>query len=282
MNRFGGDWTQQKIEIVISYAKAYLVIMNKYPQFKTLYFDGFAGSGNIYKEDFIDDIEMIKGTAVRILEIDNPKSFDTYYFVEKNENNKERLQETVNNNFPEKKAKCYVVNEDCNKKLKDMAGFLKKNSYYRVLAFIDPYGMALDWDSIQCLKGLGVDLWILVPTGIGVNRLLRHDSKMEESWLVKLEKFLGLTRDEIIKRFYKQKSVLTLFGQEDIINKETDAVNKAAALYRERLEEIFEFVSEPYVLKNSTNSIMYHFMMASNNKAAQGIANDVIKPKFKM
>jgi hypothetical protein len=48
MNQFGGNWTNQKIEIVVAYAKAYLVIMNKYPQFKTLYFDGFAGSGDIF------------------------------------------------------------------------------------------------------------------------------------------------------------------------------------------------------------------------------------------
>jgi three-Cys-motif partner protein len=282
MNRFGGDWTEQKIEIVVSYVKAYLTIMNKYPQFKTMYFDGFAGSGNIYKEDSTDDIEIIKGTAIRVLEIDSPKSFDTYYFVEKNEKNREQLQQTIATDFSEMKTIAHVVNEDCNKKLKDMAAFLKKNPSYRVLAFIDPYGMSLNWESIESLKGLGVDLWILVPTGIGVNRLLRHDSKIEESWLLKLEKFLGLNREEILKRFYKQKSVLTLFGEESTISKETDAVNKAADLYRERLGEIFEFVSEPYTLKNSNNSIMYHFMMASNNKAALKIANDVIKPKFKM
>ena len=44
------------------------------------------------------------------------------------------------------------------------------------LCFIDPYGMDLKWSSIEVLKGLGIDLWILVPTGIGVNRLLK---KME-------------------------------------------------------------------------------------------------------
>ena len=65
MNQFGGDWTQQKIKIVVDYAKAYLTIMNKYPQFKTLYFVGFAGSGDIFKEDKID-IDIIKGTAIII------------------------------------------------------------------------------------------------------------------------------------------------------------------------------------------------------------------------
>ena len=44
MNKFGGDWTKIKIEILVDYAKAYLTIMNKQPWAKTLYFDGFAGS----------------------------------------------------------------------------------------------------------------------------------------------------------------------------------------------------------------------------------------------
>lgn len=82
MNKFGGDWTIQKIEIVVNYAKAYLTIMNKYPHFKTLYFDGFAGSGDIFREDEVD-MEISKGTALRILEIILPKKFDRYYFVEK-------------------------------------------------------------------------------------------------------------------------------------------------------------------------------------------------------
>ncbi len=54
MNKFGVNWTEQKIEIVVDYAKTYLTIMNKYPQFQTLYFDGFAGSGVIFKDNRID------------------------------------------------------------------------------------------------------------------------------------------------------------------------------------------------------------------------------------
>jgi three-Cys-motif partner protein len=101
MNQFGGGWTKQKIEIVVAYAKAYLTIMNKCPQFKCLYFDGFAGSGGIYREDKTD-IEVIKGAAKRILDIDFPKSFDMYYFVELDEVNKEELDRAIDKEFPNK------------------------------------------------------------------------------------------------------------------------------------------------------------------------------------
>lgn len=278
MNQFGGNWTQQKIEMVVAYAKAYLVIMNKYPQFKPLYFDGFAGSGDIYKNEETD-IDIIKGAAIRILEIDQPKIFDTYYFVEKDEKNKEELEKAIKLDFPNRRT--HVVSEDCNNKLISMADYLKKNKDYRVLAFIDPYGMSVDWSSIESLKSLGVDLWILVPTGMGINRLLKNDGKISDAWLEKLERFLGLSKETILNHFYKESKKLTLFGEETIIEKEQNAIQKAGILYKERLNTVFKFVSESFVMKNSTNSIMYHFMMATNNAAALKIANDVIKPKYK-
>jgi len=274
MNQFGGNWTEKKIEMVVGYAKAYLIIMNKYPQYKTLYFDGFAGSGDIYKDDKID-IDIIKGTAIRVLEIDKPKAFDRYYFVEKDETNKTILEETILGNFAKKKIN--IVCEDCNNKLKNMAEFLQKNRDFRVLAFIDPYGMALNWSSIEILKGYGIDMWILVPTGIGVNRLLKNSGDISDAWLLKLEKFLGLKREEILKYFYKERKTITLFGEETSIEKEHHAIEKAGELYRNRLNEVFKFVSKPFPLTNSTGSIMYHFMMATNNKTALKIADDIIK-----
>jgi len=278
MNQFGGSWTEQKIQMVVNYAKAYLIIMNKYPKFKTLYFDGFAGSGNIYNEEG-EDIEVIKGTALRILELEHPKPFDIYYFVEKSEANKKELENLMSTQFIGKA--CHVVHDDCNVRLIRMSEFLSNNSNFRVLAFIDPFGMAVNWRSLEKLKGHGIDLWILVPTGIGVNRLLKKDGQISAAWINKLESFLGLQKKEIIDYFYKSKTVQTLFGEETQIEKEKQAIEKAAQLYKRRLNEVFQFVSEPLAIRNSTGSIMYHFMMATNNKAALSIANDVSKQKKK-
>ncbi|MDX1937706.1 MAG: three-Cys-motif partner protein TcmP [Flavihumibacter sp.] len=277
MNQFGGNWTKKKMDIVVSYAKAYLTIMQKQSWAKTMYFDGFAGSGTIESDNY-DDIE--KGTALRILDIIEPASFDLYYFVELNENYIKELQLQIQSNYFGRNA--HAVAADCNNKLSSMADFLKKNSGFRALVFIDPYGMSVNWSSIESLKGLGVDLWILVPTGIGVNRLLKNDGDISDAWLQKLENFLGMKHDEIISYFYKEVTHNTLFGDETVIKKEADTVNRAGSLYKKRLETVFKYVSEPYVMRNSTNSIMYHFMMATNNTTALKIANDVIKPKYKL
>ncbi|HET6722729.1 MAG TPA: three-Cys-motif partner protein TcmP [Chitinophagaceae bacterium] len=276
-NQFGGSWTEAKMDIVVSYAKAYLTIMNKQYWAKTIYFDGFAGSG-IIETDENDEVK--KGTALRILDINDPSSFDIYYFVELNEEHKNELEKRVQRDYFGKNA--HIVKANCNEKLIKMADFLKANKSYRALAFIDPYGMSVNWDSIEILKGLGIDLWILVPTGIGVGRLLKNNGEISKAWLSKLEKFLGLTKEEIISHFYKKHQVNTLFGHETIVEKEKDAVNKAGILYKERLNTVFRFVSDSFVMRNTTKSIMYHFMMATNNPNAMKIANDVIKPKYKL
>jgi len=273
MNNFGGDWTKIKIEILVEYAKAYLSIMKERKFFKLMYFDGFAGSGFIVKEKKVD-VDITVGAARRIIEISDPRPFDSYYFVEKDPKNFALLEENTKAAFPKKKI--YTVCDDCNKKIIDLSNFLRdpKNNNFRTLAYIDPCGMQVEWRSIESLRGLPIDMWILVPTGLGVNRLLKNNGQISDAWLEKLEIFLGLTREEIEKRFYKKTP--TLFEDITFTEKQKDAIENSAKLYQSRLKEVFEFVSRPYELKNSSNSIMYHLFLTSNNKAAEKIGSDIV------
>ena len=267
-----------KMKIVVDYARAYLKIMNKQHWAKTVYFDGFAGSGIVETNE---SEEVRKGTALRILEITEPTPFDLYYFVELNEDYKRQLEERVNENYFGRNA--HVVKADCNEKLIRLADYLRKNNKYRALVFIDPYGMSVNWKSIEALKGLGIDLWILVPTGIGVNRMLKTDGNISDAWYQKLEKFLGISREEINSVFYKEVTYHSLFGDERTVQyKERNSVNRIHELYQKRLTTVFDYVSDPFVLRNTTGSIMYHFMMATNNQAALKIANSIIKPTYKL
>lgn len=274
MNNFGGDWTKIKIEILVEYAKAYLSIMKDRPFFKLMYFDGFAGSGFIIKDKKVH-VDITVGAARRIIEISEPRSFDSYYFVEKDSKNFKLLEENTKNAFPKKKI--HTVCDDCNKKIIDLSNFLRnpKNNSVRTLAYIDPCGMQVEWRSIESLRELPVDMWILVPTGLGVNRLLKKNGQISDAWLERLELFLGLTRAEIEKRFYKKTP--SLFEDITFIEKEKDAVSNSAKLYQSRLKEVFEFVSKPYELKNSSNSIMYHLFLTSNNQTAEKIGSDIVK-----
>jgi three-Cys-motif partner protein len=278
-NKFGGSWTEIKIEILETYAKQFLKVFKNQPSQKLLYFDGFAGSGDI-EVDIRDEDEkhVIEGAATRIIKIDKPRRFDIYYFVEKKRALAEELDKKLKQDFPDQK--CFVVPEDCNIKLIDLANkFLKtsKGKGYKVLGFIDPKGMQLEWSSLESLRGLPIDLWILNPTS-GANRLLTRNKEIEHSWLNRLKLFLGLNEAEIISHFYSKQN--NLFGDTTLI-KQSDPINKLHDLYAKRIAgNIFKYVSNPKVLRNNSGSPLFHFFMATNNEIALRIANSVVNPKL--
>jgi len=257
-NQFGGFWTQQKIEIFGKYLFAYLQIM-KEQQFELIYFDGFAGCGRIEPENSgLEGGSFIESVALQVLGLKHTKVFDLYYMVDKHKKRSIQLAELVRQKFPELNA--HVVRSDCNEKLIGMAEYMRKNNRRRSLAFIDPFGMSLKWSSLKSCGGLGIDMWILIPTGVAVNRLLmKQQERIPESWLRRLEDF---------------------YGSETSVQKTENAVQRAIDLYRDRLGTIWNHVSKPFPMRNSTGSIMYHFLMATNYAVGLGIANEIIGKKL--
>lgn len=278
MNLSNGPWTDQKIEIVVEYTRAYLKRRKSIRSWKLLYFDGFAGSGKTGKQPKRGEKDIIEEVAKRILSLNKPRSFDLYYFIDKKKSFVDHLKKTIDTDFHSKKLVSFVETGDCNNKLKDIAAFLKsKGPEYKVLAFIDPCGMQLKWESIECLKGLNIDMWILVPLGMGVNRLLKKDGNISDSWMKKLQEFLGLSAVDIKKAFYEDQPVLPLFGKETEPVKKEKTIEIAGNLYRKRLRKVFKHVSKPFLLVNKKHNIMYHFILGSNSRTAVRIANDLIK-----
>ncbi len=278
-NIFGGEWTEMKIRVFKKYLYAYMQIMKGKP-WKLIYFDGFAGSGDIQTKKQTKDV--IEGTARHVLSFEDPRKFDLYYFVEKELDNAQLLQRIINREFPDLIDKSVVAGgDDCNQKLIDMASFLKspKGGNYKAIVFIDPYGMQVKWSALESMKGLSVDLWILVPTGIGINRLLKKKEKSRQIWFDVLGDFFGLEPKIIEDRFYYKDPQLDLFGDRKF-KKIENAVEVAAQLYQERLKTIFKYVSNPLPLRNSTNAVLFHFMAASNVPVAVKIANDIIKKEI--
>lgn len=103
LNKFGRSWTEIKISILETYAKQYLTVFKNQPQQKLLYFDGFAGSGDIEVESSEEqNNQIIEGAATRILNIDKPRSFDMYYFVEKNKAFADALNKKIKEQYPNK------------------------------------------------------------------------------------------------------------------------------------------------------------------------------------
>lgn len=288
---WGGNWTETKLEAFESYVDTYLTIMNsqkkKYNGWPTtIYFDGFAGSGtrisqekeadNLFADYFIEDeAKVYQGSAERILRLQ--QKFDYYYFVD-NDKSAINLLEQKLKAAELVEANCFFLPEDVNNQLAKLSKLI--DSEKAALVMLDPFGMQINWSSIELLKNKRVDLWILVPSGVIINRFLDRKGKLQ--FMNKLKSYFGLGEDEIKQRFYETDTVETLFGTETIILKANDAIKKIAEVYIEKLKHIFKYVSEePLKLFNTRNAPIYHFVFVSNNETAYKIAKQIIEKKRK-
>lgn len=279
---WGGPWTEKKLQAFSKYVTAYLIIMKKFSYWETIYFDGFAGSGTkekVVKTELYEQLKITeaeertyKGAAERVLTLKDDLAFNYYYFIDKKEESLEKLKGKLKDI---KGKKIEFRSGDANKWIKELAKALKTKEY-AALIFLDPFGMQIDWTSIEELKGTRSDVWILVPTGVIVNRLL--DKAAELKYIDKLESFFGLTEKEIKAIFYKQEVKQTLFGEEEIISKISKPIEKIAKIYATRMKTIWKHVTEdPLVLKNRNGVPIFHFVFASNNQNALKIAKQIIQ-----
>jgi len=280
-NNWGGPWTEKKLNAFSKYVDAYLTIFQANPYWKTIYFDGFAGNGSrkdpktpLYNQlQFtFEEEEGYKGAAERVVQL--KKRFDYYYFVD-NQESLDNLEEKLTS-LPESEGRQLVFRAgDCNVWLRKLAETMQSKEFVALL-FLDPFGMHIDWDAIAGLKGTHSDIWILIPTGVIVNRLL--DKVGELKSIKKLESFFGLSEEEIREEFFKKEKQTTLFGDDEITRKIRNPIQHIANLYIQQLRTIWEHVTEtPLVLYNSRNVPIYHFVFASNNPTGVKIAKDIIR-----
>lgn len=286
--RFGGDWTAEKLERVRKYLVAYATIMRKM-KFRFAYIDAFAGTGynttRAKKEDDAlllpeltgdDAASFLDGSARIALKVE-PR-FEKYIFIEKDPKRFEELGK-LKDEFPEVADDINLVNDDANAYLRNICE--KPNwSRHRAVLFLDPFGMQVTWDTMKSIaRTKAIDLWILFPLGIGVNRLLRRDAKIPESWQRRLDDFFGTPDWQAA--FYETRTEENLFGNEETTEKVAD-FQSISRFFVSRLESIFPGVAKnPLALYNSANTPLYLLCFAAGNergaKTAVKIAQDILK-----
>lgn len=288
---WGNTWTEEKLNVFQKYVKAYLTIMDTQKKrwgWKTLYFDGFAGSGDRIKNDVdtegmtnsllsdlgIEEVEtdVYKGSAERVLSL--KKEFDYYYFIDSNEDSLKKLKERLSSfdlNYRHN-----FRSGDANKYIGELATALRRDTSLKALVLLDPFGMQINWESIELLRDTSTDIWILVPSGVIINRLL--DKKGELKNINKLCSFFGMTEDDIRKEFYDEVVTDTLFGKIVGTTKKRTPIRKIADLYIKRLGGIWKYVTpEPLIMKNTKNIEIFHFVFASQVKVGFKIAKNIIE-----
>ncbi len=176
---FGGSWTQQKLQVLSKYLRAYRRIFVSNPRarfFEISYVDAFAGTGVIPRaelafEELLPELaemeeEFRKGSVRRALDVQPP--FNHYIFIEKDAGKCEELR-SLKSEFPASDIR--IVNNDANTALIDWCAGMDARRE-RAVVFLDPFGASVEWKAIQAIAATkAVDLWILFPYG-AINRML--------------------------------------------------------------------------------------------------------------
>ncbi|MDP9150528.1 MAG: three-Cys-motif partner protein TcmP [Myxococcota bacterium] len=292
-HRFGGDWTRAKLEILAKYLAAYTTALKDKPSkersFRKAYIDAFAGTGYrslrggeapseaLLLPDLAEAAPqgLLDGSARLALKTE--PAFDRYIFIEKSPERCRQLEE-LKSEFPDLATVIGIEQGDANERPQELCA--KDWRSHRAVLFLDPYGMQVEWKTIEAIAGTkAIDLWLLFPLGIGVNRLLTKSGEIPESWRRRLDVLLGTT--DWYDEFYRVDTTTTLFGtQEDrIVKATTETIGR---YFNERLKAVFAGVADrPAVLRNSANCPLYLFCFATGNERgapiALRIANHLLK-----
>ena len=157
--RFGGPWTQEKLEILRAYLDAYTTAL-KNRRFTLVYVDGFAGAGSYTEsgDTYAEFHEFREGSARIALAIGD-RPFDRLVFVEKETNAASALQQLANEH---KQRWIDVIQGDANKKVPEFCRNM--DAFDRAVVFLDPYATEVAWSTVEAIAATQkIDCWILFP-----------------------------------------------------------------------------------------------------------------------
>lgn len=289
-HRFGGAWTEEKLDILERYLVAYLTIMHRNPHarwFRTVYVDAFAGTGSradapldepglpaLFDHDTAEASEELReGSALRALRLDRP--FDHYLFVEQKRTHFEALRAATEGTDRSVETR----RGDANDVLQD---WVARTDWGRTRAvvFLDPYGMSVDWTTIEALAGTrGVDLWLLFPSGIGIRRVL-PTREPPEAWARRLTRMLGT--EDWREAFYRPDPQVSLFDAPETRVRGDVTLERVVDFFQDRLRTVFPHVAkQPRPMRNAQGNPMFHLFFAAANlkggKPAISIANHLLE-----
>lgn len=273
--KFGGKWTEEKLDIFKQYLEAYLTAL-KNQSFCKIYIDAFAGSGEV----IIDGVKRIDGSAKQALSA--KQEFDQYFFIDSDPKNISSLQEMVQQDFPQLLTKIKFICGDANEELLRIINSTDWR-HCRGLLFLDPFATAVQWTTVEAVADTkSIDMWYLFPFS-ALNRLLPKNGNIIPANATRIDRLLGAPSWRT--DFYipdPQPSLIPVFNQSGKVKSANP--NQIAQYIVKRLETVFAAVSQnPKMFRNSNNSPMFLFCFAVSNPTqkaqtiAMRIANHILK-----
>ncbi|HSF95589.1 MAG TPA: three-Cys-motif partner protein TcmP [Thermohalobaculum sp.] len=277
-----GPWAKQKLNALESYLAAYHRVMQN-QKFKLIYIDAFAGAGwSRVRSGSQDDAwldlpfddeqvaaegEFIEGSPVRALT--TGRGFDQYYFFDADPSRAELLHGLMSN-YPDKEV--HVEVGDANNGVQKLARRFHVSRNARGVAFLDPYGPNLHWETVQALADTGkVDVIINFPLAMAINRLITKNAEISEKCVQLLDECFGT--HEWYDLAYEEPN--GLFGPEPTRKSEATA-ERLLALYHGRLKDAFGHVVSPSLVTNTRGAPLYYLMWAASHSRGAPIADHIM------
>ena len=268
---FGGDWTEQKLEILRRYLDAYTTALKDQP-FQLIYVDAFAGYGSYqprdaYRPEDYGDFQELHDGSPRIALGVQDKPFDRLVFIEKDPAGCQAL-ESLKVEFPSRSIE--IRKDDANIALPRLCAALR--SFDRAVVFLDPFATQVDWDTVAALaQTRKIDCWILFPL-MAITRMMPPEAKPSDSLAQQLDRIFG--GREHWESLYREsrRQPLPMFADEPA-QERLRGSDQIAARYRERLAAVYARVAPTRrTFRNSKNVPIFELFFAASNPIGEPIA----------
>lgn len=276
---FGGNWTLLKLELLERYLEFFNTALQRQPSverpFDRVYIDAFAGTGDCEIKLGDGSLATISGSAKIALGV--KPAFHQVHLIDLNPKHVAELR-TLSGAA---ETRISVHEQDANLALTKVIDAINWRSTRGVL-FLDPYGMAVRWETLQKIAGTkALDVWYLFPLSGVCRQAARDFDKVDESKAAALDSVLGTTawRTE----FYQ------LSTQDSLIEGSQKTVRFAeshqiASYVHTRLTNLFQgWVSPPIFLPESGAPIFaLYFAVANPADAAVKLSKKAAEHLFAM
>lgn len=196
-----GEWSRDKHHFLRRYLDAFTTAMKAKGWGGLHYIDLFSGAG---VERIKNSAELEWGSPLIAAKLRYP--FSQLHVVELDTKKFEALQERLNGCELDTPAQC--LRGDCNEKVREITKEVPKGSLS--VAFLDPYGLDLQFRTVDALSERRGDLIIYFPDFLDI---VRNRSRYVEKPDSKLDAFLGscvdwrsaikdVSQDELASVFY--------------------------------------------------------------------------------
>jgi three-Cys-motif partner protein len=243
---FGGRHTADKLGRLTGYMSAYTTAL-KNKGFTLVYIDAFAGSGERTETRaalplFDSPEEFLSTPGSAKIAIDVVPPFEVLSFIERDTG---RFAELCKLKDANPLRKISVHNGDANRAVQALCrdlpwhGSTNIPKGMRGLLFLDPYGMEVDWTTIEAVAATeAIDMWCFFPLMGLFRQAATRAPNIDAAKRARLNAVLGT--DEWFTRWYQpQNGGAGLFDDTPEFIRTAD-VNAIEEYVRERLAKVFK------------------------------------------